>query len=129
MEYYWISAVGFWAALGILQAIALCIFVIWFVGKLVDWIWSLFETKSLVSQYTFTKLPEHIKDMKVSYDSKTNTITAEAYFLLDHEWILATHSVNVAYQLYEQYAQNAQLELMQKIKEEIDSWNKKLTTS
>lgn len=112
--------VGWWIGLGSVMAIVYCMILFWLVGKLVDKIFNhLPWFKGSVDEYTFVNLPDHILSMSLSQDTKLNTITATAEYIVRGELLTKKYTVHVFDKNYEKFSHSAQLELMAVIQKEL----------
>ena len=112
--------VGWWLGLGSVMAVMLCIIIFWLVGKTVDKIFQLLPWfKDPLDEYKFVNLPDHILSMNLSHDTKLNTITATAEYLVRGELLTKKFTVCVFDKGYEKFSHSAQLELMAVIQKEL----------
>ena len=112
--------VGWWLGLGSVMAIVSCMIIFWLVGTLVDKIFNhLPWFKGSLDEYTFVNLPDHILSMSLSQDTKLNTITATAEYIVRGELLTKKYTVLVFDKHYEKFSHNAQLELMAVIQKEL----------
>lgn len=112
--------VGWWLGLGSVMAIVTCMILFWLVGKLVDKIFNhLPWFKGSLDEYTFVNLPDHILSMSLSQDTKLNTITATAEYIVRGELLTKKYTVLVFDKHYEKFSHSAQLELMAVIQKEL----------
>lgn len=112
--------VGWWLGLGTVWAIVFCTILFWLLGKLVDIIFHhLPWFKGSLDEYTFVNLPDHILSMSLSCDSRRNTITATAEYIVRGELLTKKFTVPVFDKNYEKFAHSAQLELMAVIQREL----------
>lgn len=112
--------VGWWLGLGSVMAVVLCMIIFWLVGKTVDKIFQhLPWFKGSLDEYTFVNLPDHILSMNLSHDTKLNTITATAEYLVRGELLTKKFTVCAFDKDYEKFSHSAQLELMAVIQKEL----------
>lgn len=118
-EYSYFHNIGFWFVMGGATAIAVITVVITVVSKLVDFIPWFKPKKEKVKDFTFTNLPSHIKSMRVSHDPVTETITASCMVTIKGQFYPRAYAVPAPIKLgMKEYAQNAQLMLMEQIQQE-----------
>lgn len=120
-EYSWLYHVGFWIALGLIQACAVAFIILYTVGKTVNYVRSLFKNED-VSKYAFTVLPAHYNSMTIVFDNKTKELKAIAVYTHNGQINTRTYSRYITdLNGLEVFAHNIQLSLMTSIAKEIKS--------
>lgn len=100
--------VGWWLGLGSVMAIVSCMIILWLVSTLVDKIFNhLPWFKGSLDEYTFVNLPDHILSMSLAQDTKLNTITATAEYIVRGELLTKKYTVLVFDKHYEKFSHNA----------------------
>ena len=118
-EYSWLYHVGFWIGLGLIQACGVAFIILYTVGKVVNYMCSLFKNED-VSKYAFTVLPAHYNSMTVVYNSKTKELKAIAAYAYKGQINTRTASRYITdVKGLELFAQELQLTLMANIASEI----------
>lgn len=116
-DYAVFASISFWITMGVIQAVIIFIALFAIVNYLVDVIFG--KGKRNASQWVFKVLPPAIKNMKVSYDKHTQTVTATATVVINGVEAKRSHVKNVPdTKFLKEYTHNVQLELMDRISKE-----------
>lgn len=112
---------GLGFSLGVLQAIAIALVIIWTASMLVEFIW----TKRKLQKHTIKKLPEHVKRMELYYHRGANLIVATTTVVIgDKKETRFKATTKPNKEAVEVIAINLQLNLLREIAEELGNGNR-----